>query len=428
VDVALPQNVDLATKHGKLSEALENLLNLEKQCRLSNDVDSVVRIVVCIVELIKGQKDWKMLNENILLISKRRAQHKKAVTAVVQEGMKILDDLTEDEPALLALIDTIRTVTEGKIFVELERARVTKRLADIKEKNGEVKDACDTLNEIQVETYGSMERREKAEFVLEQMRLLLDCNDLIRANMVAKKLSAKLLGDKDFEDVKIRYNQHMVRYHAEKANYMDLFRCWHSIYNTDSIKENPEEVPKTLETVVGFLVLSPFDNEQSDMMHRLKGDENIEKLPTCAALLKLFVSKELITWADVESQFKTALLGSGAWEDADRSEARWNDLKKRVTEHNIFVISENYSRIRMNRLSQLLALPVDETESFLCDMVTSKQMWARIDRPAGVIIFKKDKSPSELLNEWGNDITSLLDIVEKSCHLIYKENIAHKIK
>ena len=35
------------------------------------------------------------------------------------------------------------------------------RLSAIKEKNGDIQGACTTLNEIQVETYGSMERREK---------------------------------------------------------------------------------------------------------------------------------------------------------------------------------------------------------------------------------------------------------------------------
>merc|ERR1712188_109742 len=155
--------------------------------------------------------------------------------------MKMLDGLTENEPVLLELIDALRTVTEGKIFVELERARVTKRLAAIKEANGDLKGACDTLNEIQVETYGSMERREKAEFVLEQMRLLLDNNDLIRANMVAKKLSDKVLNDKDFEDIKIAYNLHMVRYHTEKANYMNLFTCYNSIYGTEIIQKDEEK-------------------------------------------------------------------------------------------------------------------------------------------------------------------------------------------
>ena len=86
------------------------------------------------------------------------------------------------------------------------------------------------------------------------------------------------------------------------------------------------------------------------------------------------------------------------------------------------MIGENYTRITMARLSQLLVLPVDETESFLCDLVTAKSFYARIDSPAQIVTFKKDKSPNELLNEWSTDITSLLDIVEKSCHLIYKES------
>lgn len=33
--------------------------------------------------------------------------------------------------------------------------------------------ACDLLSDLQVETYSSMERREKTEFILEQMRLLI---------------------------------------------------------------------------------------------------------------------------------------------------------------------------------------------------------------------------------------------------------------
>lgn len=387
----------------------------------------MVKIVISIVNILRTLKDWKKLNEHVLLISKRRAQHKKAVSTVVGEAMKILDDLVDDEATLLEMIEGIRTVTEGKIFVELERARVTQRLSAIKEKNGDIQGACTTLNEIQVETYGSMERREKAEFVLEQMRLLLDNNDLIRANMVAKKLSDKLLNDKDFEDIKITFNKSMIRYYTQKADYHNLFKCWHSIYNTDITKNDAELSLDTLTSVVGFLCLSPRDAEQQDMLLRLKADDNMEKLPACAALIKKFLTQELIRWPDIESS-KSTLYGAGAFADADLQETRWSDLKKRVTEHNIFVIAGNYNRVTMARLSQLVFLTGEETETFVCDMVTSKQLYAKIDRPAGVVVFQKNKSAEELLNTWSNDIKSLLDLVEKSCHLIYKENIAHKIK
>ena len=44
---------------------------------------------------------------------------------------------------------------------------------------------------VQVETYGSMEKREKVEFILEQMRLCLAKKDYIRTQIISKKISPK---------------------------------------------------------------------------------------------------------------------------------------------------------------------------------------------------------------------------------------------
>jgi 26S proteasome regulatory subunit N5 len=43
----------------------------------------------------------------------------------------------------------------------VERARLTHRLAQLREKEGDVAAAADIIQELQVETYGSMEKREK---------------------------------------------------------------------------------------------------------------------------------------------------------------------------------------------------------------------------------------------------------------------------
>lgn len=48
-----------------------------------------------------------------------------------------------------------------KIYVEVERARLTHKLALIKEKNGDITEAASIMQELQVETYGSMEKQEK---------------------------------------------------------------------------------------------------------------------------------------------------------------------------------------------------------------------------------------------------------------------------
>ncbi len=44
---------------------------------------------------------------------------------------------------------------------------------------------------MQVETFGSMERDEKVQFILEQMRLCLARKDYIRTQIISKKISTK---------------------------------------------------------------------------------------------------------------------------------------------------------------------------------------------------------------------------------------------
>ena len=48
-----------------------------------------------------------------------------------------------------------------------------------------------------VETFGSMEKREKVEFILEQMRLCLAKKDYIRTQIISKKISSKFFDEKD---------------------------------------------------------------------------------------------------------------------------------------------------------------------------------------------------------------------------------------
>lgn len=50
----------------------------------------------------------------------------------------------------IRLIETLRTVTSGKIYVEVERARLTNRLAKIQENNGDIPKAAKTMQELQV--------------------------------------------------------------------------------------------------------------------------------------------------------------------------------------------------------------------------------------------------------------------------------------
>lgn len=137
----------------------------------------------------------------------------------------------------------------------------------------------------------------------------------------------------------------------------------------------------------------------------------------------------------------------GDIEEADEGSQgtkRWEVLHDRVVEHvreivnllalralkllcsplagpqNIRTISKYYTRITINRLSQLLDLTPPKTELFLSSLVSSKTVYAKIDRPAGVVSFLKPKTGDEVLNEWSSDVGKLMGLIEKSCHLIAK--------
>lgn len=72
-------------------------------------------------------------------------------------------------------------------------------LSAIKEGEGDITAASDLLQDLQVETFGSMDRREKVDFILEQMRLLKVQDDWDKLAIVAKRINSKWLGEKEHE-------------------------------------------------------------------------------------------------------------------------------------------------------------------------------------------------------------------------------------
>nr|CAG8619081.1 10029_t:CDS:2 [Entrophospora candida] len=324
VDKQLPETETLATQ-GLLSEALEQLMGLEKQTRQAADLASSTRVLVHIVKLCYQARDWKLLNEYVILLSKKHGQLKQAITKMVQEVMTYLDD-TPDKPTKLELIDTL-----------LERARLTRLLSKIREEDGKINEAADILQELQVETFGSMEKREKTDFILEQMRLTLAKKDYTRMQIISKKINTKFFADVE--------QQH-------------------------------------------------------------------------------FITPELIPWSMIQETYGTALRQTSVFLQNDEyGEKHWQDLHKRVIEH----VPKYYKRIRTKRLSQLLDLNDQDTEDFLSKLVVSKTIYAKIDRPAGIVSFAEPKDANQVLNDWSNNINSLLGLIEKTCHLITKEEMLHSI-
>lgn len=59
-----------------------------------------------------------MLNEQAQLLSKKHSQLKQAITKMVQVVMGFLDD-TPNKETKMSVIETLRTITEGKVGLKL---------------------------------------------------------------------------------------------------------------------------------------------------------------------------------------------------------------------------------------------------------------------------------------------------------------------
>jgi 26S proteasome regulatory subunit N5 len=157
-------------------------------------------------------------------------------------------------------------------------------------------------------------------------------------------------------------------------------------------------------------------------------------VPEDAELLKLFTVHELMRWPEVARVFGPHLLDTEIFDSAPGQSAdekafeRWQDLRKRVIEHNVRVVAKYYTRIQMGRLTQLLDLTEDETEKYISELVTAKTVYAKIDRPARVVSFAKPRDADDILNEWSFNMKSLLGLLERIDHLITKEEMMARIQ
>jgi 26S proteasome regulatory subunit N5 len=274
------------------------------------------------------------------------------------------------------------------------------------------------------------------------MRLCLARKDYIRTQIISKKISTKFFSEEGTDDLKLKYYELMITLDQHEGSYLAVCKHYRAISDTKSIQDDPEKRKEALKCVVIYLILAPYDNEQSDLIHRVKEDnKSLEEILKHKELLTKFTTSELMNWREICQEYETELrkgppdststaIFSAKNKDGSKNEdgiKRWEDLKVRVVEHNIRVMANYYTRIHMVRMAELLDLTQAETEEFLSNLVVNKTVQAKIDRLDGVVHFRKGLDPNDILNEWSHNVNSLMQLVNKTTLLITKEEMVHKL-
>jgi len=315
--------------------------------------------------------------------------------------------------------------------VEVERARLTKRVVSKLEAEGKIEEAWNILIELQVETFGSMEIKEKARFLLDQIRLSIQRHDFTRASIISKKISTKFLEEKteEVQDLKLEYYTYKIAIGLSEGSYLDVCRHYRSVFDTPKVQADNEKVKEIMKNIVVYVLLAPYGTEQCDQMHRIHASRQLELVPEYNDLLQLFINEEVIGWKDTIVERYEPLLRAGVpsvFGTNDEGEKRWKSFKERVGEHNMRMIAKYYTEITFERCAELLEFTVDEMEVFLCNLIVKGVIPdAKIHRPSRVINLRARKANVDMLDQWGSDVHKLTDIMNKVSHLIRKEHMVH---
>jgi 26S proteasome regulatory subunit N5 len=351
--------------------------------------------------------------------------------------------------AHVALLERLKHLAEGKLHLELEHARYTMQLAATVVAEGRKREASDMLATVQIETITSMPRLEKLECILNQIQLTLDIDEPSRTAVLSRKINPRALGKEDTKALKVRYFLQMIEHYARQPDVSTLLiaRCWHEIFLTvpefPAQDEDADEAPfggvthlAALGNTIMYAVLAAHvskkdiveaaecvaftkESAQTDraawLLELLKHRDVRNELPTLEALLKAFTGVELIhTTLVADVAHICATYGMAA---------RAPQLVSRLSEHDILVVAKYYKRIRLDRLAALVGLEAGPTEQFLMAMVSTKSIYAKMDRIDAVVVFEKQATPVDVETQWNKGVDQIATLVDRMCHLVSKERM-----
>ncbi|KAJ1605561.1 proteasome-like protein [Cryptosporidium canis] len=492
-------------------DAVEELITFEKKCRQVSDSFSSCKIVYKIIAWHLNHSE--NINETLSIIQnicKKRGQLKRVISYIIQLFLNLIIDsfvsLNPDFAKYNASRKTIKTidlgnpyknlpytiknmdeclkiiaslseVSQGKIYLELERARLMLILSNIKQENDDLKEASRLLEDVTVETIGNMDIREKTQYVLEQMRLSLLCKDFVRLQIFAKKINPKII--EQFVDLKVIYYQYLIILWHYEQNPKEVSACFLNILkalvheNSSDYEKIIDEIPEymihpisqyklsenlptiasCIEGYVIYLILGPYStNIQADLHKFIKDYQKyIERSAQhVSSFLNDYTNNEII-FLESTKTFNYTIpkyvdrLSSCFFFSTDdyeinndvyyteykrckinlcRKKDRFTLFMQRIQERNIAIVSSYYKTITFQRVQDLFNLDIQELQIVVNHLVERGIFSAKINQPAGVITFFNDKNGK--FDQFHDNIGIILNRLDLLKDLISNETMVHQ--
>ena len=81
-----------------------------------------------------------------------------------------------------------------------------------------------------------MERKEKVELILEQMRLCLATKDYIRTQIISKKINIRFFEKAEHQALKLKFYEYMIEQDQHEGTYLSICKHFRAIFDTPCVQ------------------------------------------------------------------------------------------------------------------------------------------------------------------------------------------------
>ena len=383
---------------------LESLLLKEKDSRIKADSVNNRLALIEIIDYFFDKKTFHDFDQTIVSLSKKRGLSRESFSGAMNHAIDRLQ--TDNDPSdVVKILESIIQVCNGKVYCEKELIRSSRLLSDVYIKHGDYQKACDTICGIQVEAFGSIDKKTKVEFILMQIELSIKVNDFSRARLMSRKLTLKSLDSIEETAVSLKCIELLTLLCAYDGKYLEGARLC-----IRAAKIASESIQYYCRAVI-LAVLEESCGQKFDFLNSVKSDSvNTE----CRYLISIFTGRDIVTAEEVKSAILSNIDAFNFVGVVKTNEYLHRLIFERVIEHNILVISKCFSNISLKKLTKILDAPLDEIEALLSSLVYRKELICRVNRILGVVTFDHIHTQTESSN---------LILAQKVCHLISKEEL-----
>lgn len=313
----------------------------------------------------------------------------------------VLSDLCQRFPKLphdlvkAICLFALEKIQPRVISFEEQVGTIRQYLAELYERDGDWKDAANTLAQIPLETsqkqYSS---DQKLSIYLKIAKLYLEDGDFVQAEAYINRASL-LNAESKNENLQIEYKACYARVLDSRRKFIEAAQRYNELSYKSIVAESERFV--ALRNALICSVLASAGQPRSRMLATLFKDERCQKLPAHNILEKMYLdriirSNELTEFSEMLQPHHKALLPDGS-----------TILDRAVVEHNLLSASKLYTNITFAELGSLLEIPASKAEKIASQMISEGRMNGYIDQIDSTVNFESH----DVLPNWDKQIQNL---------------------